>query len=255
MLLRLFALVVFVCLASSQAIADVIVLTNGVRVQGTVIEATRTAVVIKVGASEVKIRPDRIRSITFGDDESVAAAKRDPAPRPAPPSPPSPPSTVTYTTVPSAPPRPPRPLSPEVSAALAVLAKLQAATERALEPADYTARVAEARREIEQALGTTTDDADVRSAISAAVDYHAFAALAETIYERRGDLAEIGRDAVVTECRALSERIVREAETLKLNAANPSLIGLLTATEGAAPLRSCAGDKIAEAESLARAPR
>ena len=63
------------------------------------------------------------------------------------------------------------------------------------------------------------------------------------------------RDAVVTECRALSEQITREAEQLKLNPSNPALIGLLTATDGATPLRACAGEKIAEAESLAKAPR
>ena len=60
---------------------------------------------------------------------------------------------------------------------------------------------------------------------------------------------------VVSACRALSEQIAREAGQLKLDAANPSLIGLLAATEGAAPLRACAGEKMAEAETLARAPR
>jgi hypothetical protein len=233
--------------------ADVIELMNGVRVVGTVMDATRTAVVVKVGGNEVRIRPDRVRSITFGDQAPVGAANPESVPAPEPAR--SHQAAVTFTTIPSAPPRPPRPLSAQVRTAFAALDKLQTATESALAPADYTARVSEVRREVEQALSTGDDDADVRSAMAAAVDYHALAALAGTIYERRGDLEVIGRDAVVTECRALSEQITREAEQLKLNPSSPALIGLLTATEGATPLRACAGDKIAEAESLAKAPR
>ena len=248
----LFAIVCF-CGVPPAVGADVIELMNGVRVVGTVMDATRTAVVVKVGGNEVRIRPDRVRSITFGDEAPVAAAKPESIPASEPAQ--SHQAAVTFTTIPSAPPRPPRPLSAHVRAALAALDKLQTATESALAPADYTARVAEVRREVEQALGAGADDADVRGAIAAAVDYHALAALAGTIYERRGDLEVIGRDAVVTECRALSEQITREAAQLKLNPSNPALIGLLTATEGATPLRACAGEKIAEAESLAKAPR
>jgi hypothetical protein len=248
-------LLAIVCLCGVPAAvgADVIVLMNGVRVVGTVVDATRTAVVVKVGGSEVRIRPDRVRSITFGDQAPVAAAKPEPVPASEPAR--SQQAAVTFTTIPSAPPRPPRPLSEQVRAALAALDKLQTATESALAPADYTARVAEVRRVVEQALDAGAEESDVRSAIAAAVDYHALAALAGTIYERRGDLAVIGRDAVVTECRALGEQITREAEQLKLNPSNPALIGLLTATEGAMSLRVCAGEKIAEAEALAKAPR
>ena len=252
-LCRLLLAIVCFCAVPAAVRADVIELMNGVRVVGTVIDATRTAVVVKVGGNEVRIRPDRVRSITFGDQAPAAAANPESVPAPEPTR--SHQAAVTFTTIPSAPSRPPRPLSAQVKAALAALDKLQTATASALAPADYTARVAEVRREVEQALGAEVDDADVRSAIAAAVDYHALAALAETIYERRGDLEVIGRDAVVTECRALSEQITREAEQLKLNASNPALIGLLTATEGATPLRACAGEKIAEAESLAKAPR
>ena len=245
-LCRILLAIVCLCGVPTTVGADVIELMNGVRIVGTVMDATRTAVVVKVGGNEVRIRPDRVRSITFGDQAPVAGATPESVPAP------SHQSAVTFTTMPSA---PPRPLSAPVRAALAALDKLQTATESALAPADYTARVTEVRREVEQALGAGADDADVRSAIAAAVDYHALAALAGTIYERRGDLEVIGRDAVVTECRALSEKITREAEQLKLNPSNPALIGLLTATEGATPLRACAGEKIAEAESLAKAPR
>lgn len=103
--------------------------------------------------------------------------------------------------------------------------------------------------------GEGAERSEVRDAIDAAVRYHAFAARAGFVYEGQGDLAAIGRDPVVGECRPLTELIVRDAKDLGLNPADPAVAGLVTATEGAPALRACAGEQIAEAERRARAPR
>jgi hypothetical protein len=139
--------------------------------------------------------------------------------------------------------------------ALAALDRLQAATVTPLAPGDYTARVEDARREVAPALGDASAPADVLKAIGAALRYHAFAALAGTVYAARGDLAALGRDPVVTECRSLTELITRDAEQIRLNPSDPGVAGLFVATEGSPALRMCAGEQIAEAERQAGAPR
>ena len=148
-----------------------------------------------------------------------------------------------------------RPVPAHIAAALSALAGLQDATVNALPPADYKARVEDTRRQVEHALAEGPDDAHVRTALTAALHYHAFAAYAEGIYEARGDLGAIAHDAVVAQCIPLSEVIMQHAEQLKLNPQDPTVVDLLSATEGATPLRACAAQKMAEAESLARTPR
>jgi hypothetical protein len=138
---------------------------------------------------------------------------------------------------------------------LAALGRLQEATDTGLSPADYTARVEEARREVEPALGDVSDRTELREALGAAVRFHALAALAGTVYAERGDLAAIGRNPVIASCRPLTELVARDAEELRLDPSNPAVVGLLTATEGAPALRTCAGEQIVEAERHARAAR
>jgi hypothetical protein len=226
--------------APLAARADVIELMNGVRVVGTVTEATARDVVIKVGESSVRIRHDRVRSITFDDARSPEAAKSEAA---------KPEVVVSSTPVV---PRPLLPLSPPIAAALAALDRLQAATARSLAPADYAARVDEVRRAVEEGLAQAPDRGDVRAAMVTALRYHEVAALAGATYDERGDLAAIGREPLVATCRPLRELIAQDATRLRLNPDDPTVIGLFVATEGASSLRTCAGDKIAEAEGLAR---
>jgi hypothetical protein len=152
----------------------------------------------------------------------------------------------------STPVRPLLPLSPPIAAALAALDRLQAATARSLAPADYAVRVDEVRQTVEQALAQAPDRNDVRAAMVTALRYHEFAAFAGATYDERGDLASIGREPLVAECRPLRELIAQDAARLRLNPDDPTVIGLFVATEGASFLRTCAGDKIAEAEGLAR---
>jgi hypothetical protein len=229
--------------APLAARADVIELMNGVRVVGTVTEATARDIVIKVGESSVRIRQDRVRSVTFDDARSAGAEKPDAA---------KPDAAKPEVVVSSTPVRPPQPLSPPIAAALAALDRLQAVTARSLIPAEYAGRVDEVRRTVEEALAQEPDRGDVRAAMVTALRYHEVAALAGATYEERGDLAAIGREPLVAECRPLRELIAQDAARLRLNPDDPTVIGLFVATEGAPFLRTCAGDKIAEAEGLAR---
>lgn len=149
----------------------------------------------------------------------------------------------------------PAPPSPKVVAALAALEKLQEATESPLPTDDYTARIEEAKRAVEPALGDASSEPEVRTALGAAVRYHSVAALARGVFESRGDLAALGRNPVVTSCRPLTDLVARDARELQLDASDPTVIGLLTATEGVPALRACAGEQIAEAERRARGAR
>jgi hypothetical protein len=236
---------------SGRASADIIELMNGVRVEGAVIETRGGGVVVRVRDRDVWIPQDRVRSITFG------GAAPAPAPEPSPAVPPTAeptPSAPPPTPAPSAP-RPPRPVSPEIAAALSAMDRLQAATGKTLPPADYATRIEATRQEVERALGGTADEEAVRGALAAALQYHAIAAQAASVYAARGDFASIPIEPLMTDCRPLGEFIARDAAQLKLNPASPAVAGLLIATEGGPLLRECAGERIAEAESLARAPR
>ena len=244
--------------APLAARADVIELMNGVRVVGTVTEATARDIVIKVGESSVRIRQDRVRSVTFDDARSAGVEKPDAAkpdavkPDAEKPDAATPDAAKPEVVVSSTPVRAPVPLSPPIAAALAALDRLQAVTARSLIPAEYAGRVDEVRRTVEEALAQEPDRGDVRAAMVTALRYHEVAALAGATYEERGDLAAIGREPLVAECRPLRELIAQDAARLRLNPDDPTVIGLFVATEGAPFLRTCAGDKIAEAEGLAR---
>lgn len=149
----------------------------------------------------------------------------------------------------------PPPLSAPVAAALDALERLQAATVTALAPAEYSAKIEDARREIAPALGDLSGPLDVLSAVGTALRYHALAVSAVTAYETRGDLAVIGQDPLVAECRPLTELVARDAAGLGLNPSDPAVVGLIVSTEGTPALRACAGEQIEVARRRAGAPR
>lgn len=230
--------------APATSRADVVELTNGQRIQGTVKEATSAGVVIVVGGREMRIRQERVRSIAFEAVTRVPAQAPAPAPAPAPPP----------VARPAAPPPPPLPAG--VATAVTALVRLQAATIRPVAPGDYAALVEEVRREVERSLGDgTADHADTRQAMRTAIRYHAFAALAGTVYDAKGDLASVGQDPLIAECRQLAELVAGEATRLGLNPTDPVVVGLIAASEGPAALRACASEKITEAETRAREGR
>lgn len=250
--------------APCAATADIIELTNGQRVVGIVTDAAITGVVVEVNGREMRIAREDVQSIVFetlrpapvAADAPVVPTPPTPAlSAPPPPTPVTPPLPAAEASSPPPAVVPPTPPRTPMTAALAALDRLQAATVTRLAPGDYTARVEDARRDIAPALGDASSRTEVLDAIGAAIRYHAFAARAGAVFEAQGDLAAIGRDAVVTECRPLTELIRREAERARLDPKNPAVAGLITVAGGAPALRTCAGEQIAEAERQARASR
>ena len=218
--------------------ADIVELANGVRVEGTVTEATAAGLRIKIRDREVWIPQARVRAIIFESAAPVVAPPAAPSSAPA----------VTDVAPPS------RIVPTEVATALSALDRLQAETGQRLPAGEYVAHVERARQDVERALGGVTEQQDVRQALDAALHYHAVAAHAEAVYASRGELASIRLDPTLRDCRPLGEVIARDTGQLRLDPESPGVVGLLVATEGGPALRECAGAKIAEAEALARGP-
>jgi hypothetical protein len=255
---------VCVIAAPCAARADIVELTNGQRLVGTVTDAAVAGVTVEVNGQEMRIPREDVQSIVFEalPPAPAAAAPIGPSPPATPPSAPPPTPTSPPLAAPVPAPLPPPAMAPPaaptrtpIAAALAALERLQAATVTRLAPGDYAARVEDARREIAPALGDASTQTEVLDAIGTAIRYHALAAQAGAVYEAQGDLAAVGRDAVVTECRPLTELIRREAERARLDPKNPAVAGLITVAGGAPALRTCAGEQVAEAERQARASR
>lgn len=224
--------------------ADVVELTTGERVEGTVKQATPAGVVIDVGGRELRIRQDRILGISF---EPLPVSL---TPAPPPTFPPPPP--VTPQVAAPAPPPPARAISPALKEALTALERLQQATAGPLVLADYVALVDEVKRGVERQLAAAAEGEATKRAVRAALGYHAFAAAAWSVYEARGDLRAVGSAAMVAECPALARTIAENGTRLGFNASDPAFVGLMTAAEGLPALRACAGEKMVEAERGAR---
>ncbi len=221
---------------------------------GTVTDVAGAEIVIEADGREMRIPQGDVQSIAF--EASRPAPPR--AGEPIVPSAPATPASAPPISVEPAP-RPsvasPEPAATPLAAALAALDRLQAASAVALAPDEYAARIETVRREVAPALGDATVPAEVLAAIGAAIRYHAFAARMGIASAAGGDLAALGRDPLVAACRPLTELIAREASRVRLDPANPAIVGLFTVADGAPALRTCAGERLAEAERQARAPR
>ena len=240
--------------ATCAARADVVELKNGQRVVGTVTDVAGAEIVIETGGREMRIPQGDVQSIAFeasppapppAAEPTVPSVAATPAPAPPVSVEPSAPPTVEL----------PAPAVTPLATALAALERLQSASATPLAPDDYAARVETVRREVAPALGDATVPAEALAAIGAAIRYHAFAARMGIASAAGGDLVALGRDPLVAECRPLTELIAREAGRARLDPANPAIVGLFTVAEGAPALRTCAGERLAEAERQARAPR
>ena len=251
--------------ATCVARADVVSLKNGQRVVGTVTDVAGAEIVIEADGREMRIPQGDVQSIAFEASRPAPPRAGEPIVPSAPATPASaPPISVEPAPRPSvAAPEPvaaplassPEPAATPLAAALAALDRLQAASAVALAPDEYAARIETVRREVAPALGDATVPAEVLAAIGAAIRYHAFAARMGIASAAGGDLAALGRDPLVAACRPLTELIAREASRVRLDPANPAIVGLFTVADGAPALRTCAGERLAEAERQARAPR
>ena len=260
--------------ATCAARADVVELKNGQRIVGTVTDVAGAEVVIETAGREMRIPQGDVQSIAFEALQPASPQAAEPI-APSAPAAASVPSAAAAVpsaaaAVPSAAaavppvsvepaPQPgttaPEPVVTPLAAALAALDRLQAASAVPLAPDEYAARIETVRREVAPALGDATIPAEVLAAIGAAIRYHAFAARMGIASAAGGDLVALGRDPLVAECRPLTELIAREAGRARLDPANPAIVGLFTVADGAPALRTCAGERLAEAERQVRASR
>ncbi len=216
------------------AAADVVELTTGERIDGTVVQTTATGLVIELSDGRlVRLEQSRVAAIRF-DPTSRAA----PAPAP----------TLSRPVVAPV----PRLASVELETAFFAFRRLHAATARPLAREDYDALIAETRERVDQYLtAPVADDLGIRQALDTALRYHIFAAAAWARYEARVDLRLLGTDPVISQCRDLRELIARDAARWQFNPHDPAFAGLIAASEGLPALWTCAADAVAHAEERA----
>lgn len=213
-------------LLASAARADVLQLTDGRHLTGTIKGATAAGVVIEVNGRDVMVPEGLVSGLLF---DTV-----------------SPPPVVA--SPPSAPAPPRATFSPQLEEALTALRRLQTATAGAVTQTDYARLVGEIKERVEPLLGGAPEASDLKSPATAALRYHVFAAEAWGVYDRKGDLATVGRDPVVAECDRLREAITRDAMRFRFNPADPAFAGLMAGSEGLPALWACAAGKLAEVE-------
>ena len=264
------------------AAGDLIDLTTGERVRGTIKGATAAAVVIEVGGRERTIPQRLIRGLVFEPagapaSPGVAAAKpprapaRSPAARSAPPAAPRPeakpaaaaaePARIEARAVePPRPAPPPRPaleiarVSPvSLREAMQALLDLRAAAVEGVSHADYATRTDDAKPRVLAYLSEAEGRADIKQAIESAMRLYSFAATAWSVYATRGDFAVVGRDPILGECPRLVKAIEEDAARWHFDAKNPGFAGMIAGSEGVPDLWACAADRLGEAEQLVAA--
>jgi len=228
--------------------ADVIELTNGQRVEGTITDIGGAEIHVEVDGREMRILQADVRSIAFGPAGSTSAPPGPPSAAAAPPA-----AAPEPAPVPSVAPADPR--LPPIAAALAGLERLQAATATPLAAADYAARLDEARRAVTPAFGDASVPDEILRPIGTAIRYHAFAALARGLDGGGGDTMALAWDPVVADCRPLGQLVARETSGRGIDPKDPRVVAALARIDATLALRACAGEQLAEAERHARARR
>lgn len=239
---------------ASIALADVIELTNGQRITGTVKGTTTKGLVVVVKGKERTIPQRQIRGIEF---EAAEVPPKEPEPEStaALPVEPPPPPTSTRRARNPAPPRPEPDLaavSPEtLRDALRAIFELRGSALPSAPLADYFARAQEAQAAVERYAADASDGRpQLKAALTAAVRFYSFAASAWRTFDAQGDFAAVGRDPLITTCPHLRQTIEHDAAQWQFNAADPAFIGLMAGSEGIEDLWACASDKVNEAQDL-----
>lgn len=241
--------------------ADVVDLTTGERIVGTVVQTTASGLVVELPDGRlIRLEQARVRAIRFDPVGRTAAPIARPAEPPAASSTPAvvPPAAESRAAEPvPALSRPvvapvPRLASAELETAFFAFRRLHAATARPLAREDYEALVTETRERVDRYLtAPVADDPDIRQTLDTALRYHIFALAAWARYEAREDLRLFGTDPVIAQCRDLRELIARVAARWNFNPLDPAFAGLIAASEGLSALWTCAADAVAHAEDRA----
>ncbi len=266
---------------SGIAAADVVELTTGERIRGTVTRTTATGIVIDVKGRERTVKQRLVRQITF---EPPAPASPSPGPKsveaPAAPAPsdskpsdamgaepgsaaaaaeptPTPPEPLEAAEA-APPPRPPEialdldALKPStLREAMRKLSEVRAATTDGVGHDRYRALLVEVNASVDRYLKDATDDrAQLKQSLAAATRLYTFAGMAWSVFDTKGDLSTVGQAPTISECPQLRQAIERDAARWRFKADDPAFAGLIAGSEGLRDLWSCAADRINEAARL-----
>jgi hypothetical protein len=242
---------------AAPARAEVIELTTGERITGTVKGATPRGLVVVVGGKQRTIPHRLIAGIEFSPP---AGARATPPPgEPAPDSPaagqaPEPPAAtrrVRQVGSPRAAPDLAALAPPTLREAMQAVLALRASTALGPSLPDYTARIQAAKVQVDRYVADSSDGrVAVKQALASAMRFYATAASAWRTFDARGDFAALARDPAIVACPHLRETIEHDAARWSFDAADPAFVGLMAGTEGVEDLWACASDKLDEAQDL-----
>ena len=208
-------ILLIVTVSVTSAAADVIELTSGQRVEGSLKSATADSIVVESGGQTVVLERRNVRAIFF-----------------------SPPPQVAST--------PPAPVSEVID----VLGTLQALTRRSVPHEQYARQLREGRDVIDRYLAQPGGDAALKAAVGAAVSLHELAAAAwqSRFTNSATASAAVGRNPVIDQCAALRQLVAGypPPDTQE----NAWRRGVLIEFE-LPSIWACAGEKLAEAERIA----
>lgn len=218
-------LLLAVCCARSAS-ADVVELRSGERVEGRFKGADDAAVRIEVDGRLVTFPPAAVRAIYYGPPPASRA----------------------------------EPIA-ERHDALGALAAVRSIARPGVAYQDYAPRVAEARRLVESYLRKEDGAPALKGAIAESLHYYALAGTAWSAGLGRGNYAAVGTDPALARCEP-AQRVIAESKKKSpfvwraKGAGESATAGMVIATadDGIAALWTCAGDRLALAESLGPAP-
>jgi hypothetical protein len=245
------ALLVLALVGPAVARAEIIELTTGERVTGTVTGTTSRGLVVLVKGKQRIIPRRLIAGIEFAPPEA-AQSPAAPAPDTVP-AESEPPPTRRVREV--APPRP----APDLAGltpltlreAMQAVLELRASTATSPSREDYAARTEAARAQVERYVGDASDRrTGVKQALASAVRFYTTAAAAWGAFDAKADLTAIGRDPAIAACPHLRQTIEHDAAQWKFDPGDPAFVGLMAGTEGVEDLWACASDKLNEAQDL-----
>ncbi len=244
--------------SAAVARGEVIELTTGERITGTVKGTTKQGLVIVVKGRRRTIPHRLIAGIEFGPPgltarpgapavESVAA----PSPNSEALEPPESTRRVRRVATPGPEPDLATLAPPTLREAMQAVLELRASTAANPSLEDYAARTQEARTRVDRYVGDASDRrAAVKQALTSAMRFYAAAASAWSTFDSKRDFAAVGREPALAACPHLRQTIEHDAAQWKFNAADPAFVGLMAGTEGIEDLWACASDKLNEAQAL-----
>jgi hypothetical protein len=208
------ALTIALVLAAVPALADVVELMTGQRVEGTLKQADQATVTIEVGGQAIIFKAEQVRAMYYGSTPATALVT-EPA-----------------------------------REALRALKALQSAATAGVTYPDYAPRVIDAKIQVDRYLAGKPAGAE-RLPISKAMDFYLLASSAWNAKVSKSGYDDVGGSPLVAECPALAELIRRtDANTSGRTLGQATVRGISISTSGVPDIWSCAAAQLAEAEKL-----